>query len=611
MKISLIGNQNFGKEIRYYAWLGLIILVICLGIFFRCANLDQKIFWVDEVATYVRISGYTQAEVTQQLITQEWLSVADLQQYQKVSSARNLQDTFNALKKSPEHTPLYFILARFWVQVFGNSVTVIRSLSVVCSLLALPCLYWLAWELFKSNKIAELSVMLLSVSPFYVAYAQEARPYSLWTVTILLSSATLLRALRTNRLQNWVFYTISLILAFYTSLFSWLVVIGQGVYVFIINNFKFKQKSINYLFSLSLAIVAFLPWCLIIYQNWQALQNNTSWMDQPLEISAMLGIWIASILLIFGDLPLSPDLNPLKVVVILVTLIGILGLGSLLYVYARKTYLKNNKLIWYCTFIISGISITIYQNKLNQSSLVAILDPITFIGISTALILLILVTYSLLFLLFNHQQKIVWFILTQAIATPTILIITDLIFNDQRSATPRYLIPAQLGILLAVVYLLASQLGWINWSKKSQSQLGRMILSFLLSLSIVSCTLNLEKSPQYQKSRNLHNLPIAEIINQAQSPILISEAIQTMDVISLSYNLQNQVKIKLIDSSDDLLKVLTYTNPIFLFNPSTNLKQEIQNNSQINIEEIYQPKLITPGEINLNLWSIKKNRIKH
>ncbi|AFZ35154.1 hypothetical protein Sta7437_1588 [Stanieria cyanosphaera PCC 7437] len=606
MKISLIGSKTFGKTIKDYAWFCLIILIICLGIFFRCANLEQKIFWVDEVATYVRISGYTQAEVTQKLTNQEWLSVADLQQYQKVSSARNLHDTFNALKKSPEHAPLYFLLARFWVQIFGNSVTAIRSLSVVCSLLALLCLYWLGWELFKSTKTADLSMMLLSVSPFYVAYAQEARPYSLWTVTILLSSAILLRALRTNQLQNWLFYTVSSILAFYISLFSFLVVIGQGSYVFIINKFKFNQKTSNYLLSLSLAVIAFLPWCLVIAQNWQALQDNTSWMDQPLQISAMLGIWIASILLIFGDLPLSSDLNPLKVVIILVMLVVILGLGIIIYFYFQKKYLKKNRLIWYLSFTIVGILITIYQNKLDQSSLVAILDPVTFIGISTALILLILVFYSLLFLIFNHQQKITWFILTQAIATPTILIITDLIFNDQRSATPRYLIPAQLGIHLAVVCLLASQLGWINWMKKSQPQLGRIILSFLLVLGIISCTLNLEKSPQYQKSRNLHNISIAEIINQAQSPILISEANQTMDVISLSYNLQTKVKIKFIDSNATLFKLLDITNPIFLFNPSTQLKQSIQNNIQISMKEIYQPKLITPGEIHLTLWSIKR-----
>lgn len=37
---------------------------------------------------------------------------------------------------------------------------------------------------------------LIAVSPFHVLYAQEAREYSLWTVTILLSSAALLRAMR-------------------------------------------------------------------------------------------------------------------------------------------------------------------------------------------------------------------------------------------------------------------------------------------------------------------------------------------------------------------------------------------------------------------------------
>jgi len=40
-------------------------------------------------------------------------------------------------------TPLYFVAARCWVQLFGDSIAVTRSWSAVFSVLALPSMYWL------------------------------------------------------------------------------------------------------------------------------------------------------------------------------------------------------------------------------------------------------------------------------------------------------------------------------------------------------------------------------------------------------------------------------------------------------------------------------------
>jgi len=65
----------------------------------------------------------------------------------------------------------------------------IRSLSAIISLLVFPGVYWLLPGIWVVN--GWIAIALIAVSPFHILYAQEAREYSLWTVTIALSSAAL------------------------------------------------------------------------------------------------------------------------------------------------------------------------------------------------------------------------------------------------------------------------------------------------------------------------------------------------------------------------------------------------------------------------------------
>ncbi len=176
----------------------LLVTLLLLGSYLRFANLETKIFWVDEISTAVRVSGYTISEVSNNLRQQNILGFDDFLSYQKISSDKTFVDSWQALTKSPEHAPLYFVLTRVWMQFWGDSISVVRSLSACFSLLVFPSLYWLCQELFNSPSVSRVAVMLMSISPFYVAYAQEARPYSLWTVTILIMSASFIRAIRIN-----------------------------------------------------------------------------------------------------------------------------------------------------------------------------------------------------------------------------------------------------------------------------------------------------------------------------------------------------------------------------------------------------------------------------
>jgi uncharacterized membrane protein len=59
--------------------------LLVLGIFFRFANLDRKVYWFDEVFTSKWISGYTEKEVVQQVYDGRIIGVEDLQMYQRLS----------------------------------------------------------------------------------------------------------------------------------------------------------------------------------------------------------------------------------------------------------------------------------------------------------------------------------------------------------------------------------------------------------------------------------------------------------------------------------------------------------------------------------------------
>ncbi|NET03372.1 MAG: hypothetical protein F6K16_01265 [Symploca sp. SIO2B6] len=267
-----------------------IIIVLVLGVFFRFVNLDQKVYWHDEAYTSLRISGYTTTEVVQQIFNGQVIGISDLQQYQRPNPEKGLVDAIKALAiDNAQHPPLYYILLRFWVQLFGNSVAVTRSLSALISLLVFPCVYWLCLELFESPLVGAIAIALIAVSPFHVLYAQEAREYSLWTVTILLSSAALLRALRVNRLSTWGIYTVALTLSFYTFPFSIFVGMGQGIYVILREGFRFNRTVRAYLVTSLIALLSFLPWLIIAIATWP--EKGSNWTAVPIPLLIWLKMW--------------------------------------------------------------------------------------------------------------------------------------------------------------------------------------------------------------------------------------------------------------------------------------------------------------------------------
>jgi uncharacterized membrane protein len=576
---------------KQYQYLGevklfLLILLLLLGCYFRFTNLATKIFWVDEIATIVRASGYTISEVINSLKTQDIVGFNDLIAYQKVTANQSFLDTWSALIKSPEHAPLYFILTRAWMQSWGNSITVIRSLSAIFSLLIFPALYWLCQELFNQPSVSCTALMLMSVSPFYAAYAQEARPYSLWTVAILLTSASLLRAIRLNSQSSWWLYSINLMLGLYTSLFSIYVAIFHGIYILLIPlETKIKLFKQYILFSL-ISLLAFSPWILIIINHLDLLQKNTSWMRGNFNLTEIIAVFIGTILLIFGDLPISENSDPVQTTIILIIVIV-----SFLAIIILSRFFKQKPIKFALCFAISS-SIFLLSNYITS-------DLVSVVGGLVALAILSLSGYSLYYLINKINRDRVCFILCLMLSVPLSLLIVDIINQGQSSTAPRYLITLQLGIQIAVAYTIANKL-----SLPKTKKLWQLIFAGFLILGIFSCIRNLNLSPFYQKGRNINNPAIALIINHSNSPLVIVESTDAIDILSLAYSLSPRTKYKIITSGENISKYLNQFTDIFILKPSLKLQDELQQNDKINLQQVYKSHLFSANEIPLDLWQI-------
>jgi len=256
------------------------VIVVGLGVLLRLLNLAGKVFWIDETFTALNISGYSEIDLLQSWRQTPLTTAGDLLQYQFPAAGTSFIDVIRGLAATkPQHTPLYFVLARGWVQMFGDAIAVLRSFSAIASIATLPLMALLSRELFSHQVTAYLAVALMAVSPFQVLYAQEARHYSLWTLGIVAMSWALLRALRSRTWQAWLLYGTLTTLTLYTFIYTVFVLLAHGLYVL------WQRRSALRPFGLSagLSVGLFLPWVWAIVLNRQAGLENAIWQLQRLE----------------------------------------------------------------------------------------------------------------------------------------------------------------------------------------------------------------------------------------------------------------------------------------------------------------------------------------
>jgi uncharacterized membrane protein len=497
------------------------IALLLIGIFFRFYHLDRKVYWLDEARTSLRMSGYTQTELVQEVFTGKVVSAATLQTYQRPTE-KNWGDTLHALKGNAEHTPLYFLLARFWTEGVGYSVANMRGLSALLSLLVFPSLFWLCQELLASNAVAWVAIALVSITPLHVLYAQEARPYSLWTVEILLSSAILLWAMRTKTRWSWIAYGASVSLGLYTQLLFGEMMIAHGLYVAIIENVIGKRQisstARSYLLATGISLFALVPWILVFFGNLEQVQEATATLNLPYQFSTLVNEWVLN----FSRGLIDRELGSLNTV-------GLILFGFYpLYYLCRKT----PKVTWLMILAIVGVSFLV-------------------------------------------------------------LALPDIFLGGQRSLRIRYLIPAFLGIQIALSYLLVTQIQAGGWRKR----IAQFALAGLVMGGIIACSVSAQAQVWWNKSipRSAYYPAVSTMINQTQNPLVISDD-DPASLLAISYWLKPETKLQLVTQPKQL-KIADGFNTTFLLNPSKRLRSRLER--RYRLQPLYEDHSMNNTEIRL------------
>ncbi|TAD78405.1 MAG: hypothetical protein EA001_07350 [Oscillatoriales cyanobacterium] len=269
-------------------WLrSLAIGCLVLGIGLRVWVLDRPVIWHDEVLTAIESSGYSLDAIKTQHFTGQLVSPATLTAYLH-PQGQPWSATLTSVTSTPEHPPLYYLLTRLWLDGWGTGPIALRSLAVVFGLALIPAAAWLAWELSRSASVVWWAIALVSLSPFHVLYAREAREYSLWAALVAAAGAALLRGLRlhdrtatwSDRLRAWWPYGLTLALGFYTSLLMAYVAIGHGFYGLMLDRGRLGGRTWAIGLSGLAATAAFGPWLAVLIPGWERAKNLTIWMTQ-------------------------------------------------------------------------------------------------------------------------------------------------------------------------------------------------------------------------------------------------------------------------------------------------------------------------------------------
>jgi uncharacterized membrane protein len=515
-------NQPKRNKRRYptYSWL-LIAGVLTAGLFFRFHNLEKKAYWYDETITSLYISGYMPAEVKQMVGDRE-ISARELMRFQRVTPDRGLVSTIAVLSVTdPHHSPLYYGLARLWVGLFGDSVWVIRSLSALASLLVFPCLYWLCRELFEMRQVAWVALMIVAVSPFHVLYAQEARQYSLWTVTILLSSAVLLWALRLQMKRGWALYAATVAIGMYTHVLFGLVIIAHGVYMI---GYQLAQTGWNlrplaktlvpYLTATLSALAAFMPWVYVLVTNFSMASSQMSWVKRSVHPFHLIGMWAHNVSAVFLD---------------------------------TNHTLKSVVPYDFATLISYGIRFFI----------------------------LIVAAYSLYFLYSRTPRRTWLFVLTLIVMPMLMLAVPDFLLGGARSGwSPKYLLPCYLGIQLAIAHLLATKMTAASPFRRRGWQ---AVTALVIVCGVASCAISSQAESWWMKPTQGKSQG-ARIINECGRPLLIidvSSIYAVGNLLCFGHLLHPKVCLW-VAVKPETLQVRDSFSDVFVFDPGLLLRQRLE-----------------------------------
>lgn len=192
-----------------------VALLMCIpstALVLRTAHLNTRSLWLDEAFSW-RLATFSVRDVIQS-------AAADY------------------------NPPLYYLLLKGWMGVFGESAFAMRAMSGLWGLVTVAGAYLLASEVARRETRTQslaaphpwaglMAAAMVSVAPFQVRWSSEARMYALAAALALFSNYFLLRAVRRtdSSLPLWTAYVTTTVAGLYSHTYCLFSFAAQGIWV--------------------------------------------------------------------------------------------------------------------------------------------------------------------------------------------------------------------------------------------------------------------------------------------------------------------------------------------------------------------------------------------
>ena len=256
------------------------------------------------------------------------------------------------------HPPLYYVLLHGWMELFGTGDAAVRSLSAICSIMAIP----LAWRLgtrLGGKWVGWLVGWLTAVSPYLYRYGGETRMYSLVVVLVFGLGLGLESARRSDSLTGPAVVALCTGALLWTH--YWAIWLLASVGLVLVGDLVRRSRShrptrpnVMAIIAVFLGGLTFLPW--IPAMLYQAARTGTPWADtaRPTNIAVVA----------LFDFNGGPYAEPqiLGLLSVLTLVLGIFGRstgeGRLELTFGPQPDAVAPATVLAVTFAVSGVAVT-------------------------------------------------------------------------------------------------------------------------------------------------------------------------------------------------------------------------------------------------------------
>jgi mannosyltransferase len=260
-------------------------------------------------------------------------------------ASKSIGELFKSLA-ADYHPPLYFLLLKFWIHIFGDGEFVLRVFQGLMGILFLLFALLLFRKIFPERAYHPF-FFLLALSNEFLLFMPMLRYYTLAAALVVLSTLVFFNWLERDNARNSFWLLLSYAAILYTDYPSSIVIVFHLVYV------GLKKRGVlqQLLFINVAAGVIFLPWVYITVEQIQRLVSTQQLADfNASPFSVILKIGYSFYAFVMGEM-----IYPFEVVGILATIILSL---FLLFALKRKILVANDLGVYAFSLVLAAIVFT-------------------------------------------------------------------------------------------------------------------------------------------------------------------------------------------------------------------------------------------------------------